>query len=305
MKRAALLALLVVVAARRGLRRRRRRHRSAAAGQLRLCERRGSGRRSTSSATRSTQTSASSSTRRSSIPGRVSLKTFFEPYEPIEEMEVSRREAGRPGGGPLPASAALPRARVHHLDPGRRSPNPGGSAPRTFRFQPASGAVHGSGRRTAAAPPHGPVRADRVGHAHQRTGRDAGVSASRSAAASAPLPAISQRHVRDDPRRAAAPAGRGLARAARDPGSSAGGANADSRRRPSPSRSPRRWSAPIALVEWSLGRENGAERRAALDALADGARRGGAETAWPTRRASRPGRRPPPRPARRSESSRS
>ena len=69
-------------------------------------------------------------------PGRISLKTFFAPYEPIEEMEVSRREAGN-------LAEVRYRLRLRCLERACITStlgtivNPGGSAPRTFRFQPA------------------------------------------------------------------------------------------------------------------------------------------------------------------------
>ena len=69
-------------------------------------------------------------------PARLSLKTSFAPYEPIEEMEVSRREAGD-------LAEVRYRLRLRCLERACITPtlgtitNPGGSAPRTFRFQPA------------------------------------------------------------------------------------------------------------------------------------------------------------------------
>ena len=69
-------------------------------------------------------------------PSRLSLKTFFEPYEPIEAMEVGRREAGD-------LAQVRYRLRLRCLERACITStlgtiqNPGGSAPRTFRFQPA------------------------------------------------------------------------------------------------------------------------------------------------------------------------
>ena len=69
-------------------------------------------------------------------PGRVSLKMFFEPYEPIEEMGVARREAGN-------LAEIRYQLRLRCLQRACITStlgtiqNPGGSAPRTFRFQPA------------------------------------------------------------------------------------------------------------------------------------------------------------------------
>ena len=69
-------------------------------------------------------------------PARVSLKTFFEPYEPIEEMGVARREAGN-------LAEIRYQLRLRCLQRACITStlgtiqNPGGSAPRTFRFQPA------------------------------------------------------------------------------------------------------------------------------------------------------------------------
>ena len=76
-------------------------------------------------------------------PGRVSLKMFFEPYEPIEEMGVARREAGN-------LAEIRYRLRLRCLQRACITAtlgtiqNPGGSAPRTLPVPARAGAVHRS-----------------------------------------------------------------------------------------------------------------------------------------------------------------
>ncbi len=197
-------------------------------------------------------------------PGRVSLKTFFEPYEPIEEMEVARREAGNLAEiryRPVSAASSVP-----------ASPRPSGrsrirrSAPRTFRFQPAQvqytdpGAEQPRLLRTVRFSPIESVTRINAQDVTQVYGFPFRGSFT-------PLPAISQRM-------SATTLGVLLLllaaallvlpvilalrwwRARRQPPP------------PEPEPEPTPLERAIALVEWSLASENGAERRAALDALA-------------------------------------
>lgn len=198
-------------------------------------------------------------------PARLSLKTFFEPYEPIEEMEVARREAGG-------LSEVRYRLRLRCLERACITStlgtivNPGGSAPRTFRFQPAQVQYKDPGKteprllRTVRFAPIESVtriNAQDVTQVYGFPFRDSFT----------PLPAISQRMSATTLGvllllLAAAllvlPATLVLRwwRARRQPPP------------PEPEPEPTPLERAIALVEWSLARENGAERRAALDALA-------------------------------------
>ena len=186
-------------------------------------------------------------------------------------------------------TSTLGRSRTRADRPRARS----GSSPRRCSTPIPGGAT--------AAPAHGAVRADRVGHPHQRAGRDAGVRL--------PLPRQLQpaagavaADLCDDARPAPALACGGLARAACDPG-----APLVARRQPPPPEpepEPTPLERAIALVEWSLARDNGAERRAA-STLSRRSWTWWSRTAWPTGHESPPGRRRLRRPARRSESSRS
>jgi hypothetical protein len=198
-------------------------------------------------------------------PGRVSLKTFFEPYEPIEEMEVARREAGS-------LAEIRYQLRLRCLQRACITStlgtiqNPGGSAPRTFRFQPAQvqytdpGAEQARLLRTVRFTPIESVTRINAQDVTQVYGFPFRGSFS-------PLPALSQRI-------SATTLGLLLLllaaallvlpltlvlrwwRARRQPPP------------PEPEPEPTPLERAIALVEWSLERENGAERRAALDALA-------------------------------------
>jgi hypothetical protein len=198
-------------------------------------------------------------------PARVSLKTSFEPYEPIEDMEVARREAGN-------LAEIRYRLRLRCLERACITStlgtiqNPGGSAPRTFRFQPAQVQYTDPGaeqprllRSVRFAPIESVTRinAQDVAQVYGFPFRGSFT----------PLPAISQ-HMSATTLGvlllllAAAllvlPAILVLrwwrARRRRPP--------------PEPEPEPTPLERAIALVEWSLARENGAERRAALDALA-------------------------------------
>jgi hypothetical protein len=198
-------------------------------------------------------------------PARVSLKTFFEPYERVEEMEVARREAGS-------LSELRYRLRLRCLERACITStlgtivNPGGSAPRTFRFQPAQVRYTDPGseeprllRTVRFAPIESVTRinAQDVTQVYGFPFRDSFT----------PLPAISQRVSATTLGLillllAAAllmlPATLVLRwwRRRRQPPP------------PEPAAEPTPLERAIALVEWSLERKNGAERRAALDALA-------------------------------------
>jgi hypothetical protein len=197
-------------------------------------------------------------------PGRISLKTFFEPYEPIEEMAVDRREAGN-------LAEIRYRLRLRCLQRACITStlgtiqNPGGAAPRTFRFQPAQvqytdpGAENPRLLRTVRFSPIESVTRINAQDVTQVYGFPFRGSFT-------PLPAISQRI-------SATTLGLILLLLAaallvlpatllirwwRE------------RRRPSPPEpepEPTALERAIALVEWSL-EQNGAERRAALEALA-------------------------------------
>jgi hypothetical protein len=198
-------------------------------------------------------------------PSRVSLKTFFTPYEPIEQMEVSRREAGN-------LAEVRYQLRLRCLQRACITStlgtlvNPGGSAPRTFRFQPAQvqytdpGAEQPRLLRTVRFAPIESVtriNAQDVTQVYGFPFRDSFT----------PLPAITKRM---------SPTTLGVIllvlaaallvlpatlvlrwwRRRRQPPP------------PEPEPDPSPLEKAIALVEWSLTQENGAERRAALDALA-------------------------------------
>jgi hypothetical protein len=198
-------------------------------------------------------------------PGRVSLKTFFAPYEPIEEMGVSRREAGN-------LAEIRYRLRLRCLERACITStlgtltNPEGSAPRTFRFQPAQvqytdpGAESPRLLRTVRFAPVESVTRINAQDVTQVFGfpfRDSFT----------PLPALSQRM---SPTALAVlllllaaallvlPVTLVLRwwRKRRQPPP------------PEPEPEPTALERAVALVEWSLAQENGAERRAALDALA-------------------------------------
>jgi hypothetical protein len=198
-------------------------------------------------------------------PSRLRLKTSFSPYDPIEEMEVARREAGD-------LAEVRYRLRLRCLERACITStlgtiqNPGGSAPRTFRFQPAQvqytdpGAENPRLLRTVRFSPVESVTRINAQDVTQVYGFPFRGNVT-------PLPAISQRI---SPTTLALillllaaallvlPATL-LLRWWRE------------RRRPPPPEpepEPTALQRAIALVEWSLERENGAERRAALEALA-------------------------------------
>lgn len=198
-------------------------------------------------------------------PSRVSVKMFFEPYEPIEEIEVARREAGD-------LAEVRYRLRLRCLERACITStlgtiqNPGGAAPRTFRFQPAQvqytdpGAEQPRLLRTVRFAPIESVTRINAQDVTQVYGFPFRGNVT-------PLPALSQRMSATTLGvllllLAAAllvlPATL-LLRWWRE------------RRRPPPPEpepEPTALERAIALVEWSLERENGAERRAALEALA-------------------------------------
>jgi len=198
-------------------------------------------------------------------PERVSLKTFFEPYEPIEEMEVDRREAGN-------LAEVRYRLRLRCLERACITStlgtivNPGGSAPRTFRFQPAQVRYTDPGAeqpRLLRSVRFAPIESVTRINAQDVTQ----VYGFPFRGTVTPLPAISQRMSATTLGvilllLAAAllvlPATLFLRwwRTRRQPPP------------PEPKPEPTPLERAIALVEWSLARENGAERRAALDALA-------------------------------------
>jgi hypothetical protein len=198
-------------------------------------------------------------------PGRISLKTFFEPYEPIEEVSVARREAGNLAEIRYQLRLrCLVRACITSVL--GTIQNPGGSAPRTFRFQPAQvqytdpGAEQSRVLRTVRFAPIESVTRINAQDVTQVYGFPFRGNVT-------PLPAISQSMSATTLGvllllLAAAllllPATLVLRwwRKRRQPPP------------PEPEPEPSPLERAIALVEWSLARENGAERRAALDALA-------------------------------------
>jgi hypothetical protein len=198
-------------------------------------------------------------------PGRVSLKTFFEPYEPIEEMSVARREAGD-------LAEIRYRLRLRCLERACITStlgtitNPGGSAPRTFRFQPAQVQYTDPGKtepRLLRSVRFAPIESVTRINAQDVTQ----VYGFPFRGSVTPLPAVSQRVSTTTlgvillllaAVLLVLPATLVLRwwRARRQPPP----------QEPEPEPTP--LERAIALVEWSLARENGAERRAALDALA-------------------------------------
>ena len=198
-------------------------------------------------------------------PGRVSLKTFFEPYEQVGETEVSRRDAGD-------LSEVRYRLKLRCLTRTCMTAtlgtiiNPGGGAPRIFRFQPAQvqytdpGADEPRLLRTVRFTPLESVSRINAQDVNQVYGFP-------FRGTFTPLPAVSQRI---SPGLLAALlvlaaavllvlpvtlAVRWYRRRRRPPP-------------PEPEPEPSPLARAVALVEWSLAREDGAERRAALDALA-------------------------------------
>jgi hypothetical protein len=198
-------------------------------------------------------------------PGRVSVKTFFEPYEEIGETEVRRSDAGD-----LAHLSYRSQYRCLKRDCLTSTlgtlVNPGGSAPRTFRFRPAEvrytdpDATNPRLLRTVRFPPVEAVTRINAQDVTQVYGFP-------FVGKFTPLPALTKRV---SPTTLAVIllllAAALLAvptvlvvrwvRRRRQPPS------------PEPEPEPTPLERAIALVEWSLARENGAERRAALDALA-------------------------------------
>jgi hypothetical protein len=197
-------------------------------------------------------------------PARVSLKTFFEPYEPIEDMEVGRREAGK-------LAEIRYRLRLRCLERACITStlgtiqNPGGAAPRTFRFQPAQVQYTDAGSEEPRL-----LRSVRFSSIESVTRINAQdvtqVYGFPFRETFTPLPSLSRRSSTTIAVVLLLVAVALLVlpvtlvlrwwRRRRQPPP------------PEPEPEPTALERAIALVEWSLTRENGAERRAALDALA-------------------------------------
>ena len=198
-------------------------------------------------------------------PGRISLKTFFEPYEPVEEMSVARREAGN-------LAEVRYQLRLRCLQRACITStlgtiqNPGGSAPRTFRFLPAQVQYTDPGAdqpRLLRSVRFAPIESVTRINAQDVTQ----VYGFPFRGSFTPLPAVTQRISATTlgvilllvaAALLVLPATLVLRwwRARRQPPP------------PEPEPEPTPLERAIALVEWSLAQENGAERRAALDALA-------------------------------------
>jgi hypothetical protein len=198
-------------------------------------------------------------------PSRLSLKTFFKPYKQVGRRQVTRRDAGT-------LSAIRYRLRLRCLErPCITSTlgtiaNPGGSAPRTFRFQPGEVRYTDPGAKESRL-----LRVVRFSPLESVTRINAqdvtNVYGFPFRGTFTPLPAMSQRSTTTIAvvllLVAAAllvlPATLVLRwwRKRRQPPP------------PEPEPEPTALERAIALVEWSLHRENGAERREALNLLAD------------------------------------
>ena len=228
-------------------------------------------------------------------PDRVSLKTFFAPYEPIEKMEVGRREAGD-------LAEVRYRLRLRCLERACITStlgtiqNPGGSAPRTFRFQPAQVQYTDPGAekpRLLRAVRFGPVESVTRINAQDVTQ----VYGFPFRGNVTPLPAISQRMSADDARAHPAAARGRVARAAchtAPPLVARTASAAAARARAGADRAGARHRARRVVAGAGERRRTPCSARGARL----GARRRGSQTAWATRRASRPGRPLLPRPAR-------
>lgn len=198
-------------------------------------------------------------------PSRLSLATFFEPYTRVGRTQVSRRDADD-------LSEVRYRLRLRCLERACITAtlgtiaNPGGSAPRIFRFQPAQLRYTDPGATKPRA-----LRAVRIPMVESVTriqGQDVTqVYGFPFRGTFTPLPSLSRR----DPATialvllviAAALLVLPVTLAARW---------WRKRRQPPPPKpepEPTALERAIALVEWSLQRENGAERREALNLLAD------------------------------------
>ena len=198
-------------------------------------------------------------------PGRVSVKTFFQPYEQFGTTEVTRSDAGN-------LAHLSYRSRYRCLERSCLTStlgtltNPQGSAPRTFRFRPAEVRYTDPGAknpRLLRVVRFSPVEAVTRINAQDVTQ----VYGFPFRGTFTPLPALTKR---------VSPTTLALilvllaalllvlpavlitrwVRSRRQPPP------------PEPEPEPTPLERAIALVEWSLTRENGAERRAALDALA-------------------------------------
>lgn len=198
-------------------------------------------------------------------PRRLSLETFFKPYKRVGKTRVTRRDAGD-------LSEVRYRLKLRCLERACITStlgtivNPGGSAPRTFRFQPAlvryadPGAEQSRVLRTVRFAPLESVtriNAQDVSNVYGFPFRGTFT----------PLPSLSRR----SPTTIAAVLF--LAAAALLVLPAALAVRWWRRRRqpppPEPEPEPTPLERAIALVEWSLHRENGAERREALNLLAD------------------------------------
>jgi hypothetical protein len=198
-------------------------------------------------------------------PERVSLKADFSPYEPVEEMDVSRREAGK-------LAEIRYRLRLRCLERACITStlgtiqNPGGAAPRTFRFQPALVQYtdpDAEQPRLLRSVRFAPIESVTRINAQDVTQ----VYGFPFRGRFTPLPALTER---------VSPTTLGvllllLAAALLVLPATLALRWWRKRRQPPPPEpepEPTPLERAIALVEWSLTRENGAERRAALDALA-------------------------------------
>lgn len=198
-------------------------------------------------------------------PSRLSLKTSFSPYEQLGETQVDRRDAGD-------LSEVRYRLQLRCLERACMTRtlgtlvNPGGGAPRTFRFPPAQllytdpGAKEPRLLRVARFTPLESVSRINAQDVTQVYGFP-------FRATLTPMPSLSERI---SPTTLAAILVLAAAALLVLPASIV--IRWWRRRRqpppPLPEPEPTPLERAIALVEWSLARENGAERRAALDALA-------------------------------------
>ena len=198
-------------------------------------------------------------------PSRLSLKTFFKPYKKVGRTQITRRDAGD-------LAEVRYRLRLRCLERACITStlgtiaNPGGSAPRTFRFQPAEvrytdqGAKQSRLLRAVRVPPLESVtriNAQDVTQVYGFPFRDTFT----------PLPSLSRRSPTT-----IAVALLLIAAALLVLPATLALRWWRKRRQPPPPELPPEPTAlerAIALVEWSLQRENGAERREALNLLAD------------------------------------
>lgn len=198
-------------------------------------------------------------------PERLSLKTFFQPYKQVGRTRITRRDAGD-------LSEVRFRVRLRCIERACMTQqlgtlvNPGGGAPRSFRFQPAQLLYTDPGAKKPRL-----LRVARFGALESVSRINAQdvtqVYGFPFRGTFTPLPALSRR----SPTTIAAvlllvaaallvlPAMLSIRwwRDRRQPPP------------PEPDPEPTPLERAIALVEWSLQRENGAERREALNLLAD------------------------------------